>query len=121
MEINELIRIKFVSYEEALEYCNEHSISHMNIGFIDDYYFIDIDKKIFNQYNTNTNTNTKSNNLKRTATSAPAVYIVVYIDNETDHIIEWKVLANNKDEAKEMCEKTLGDDCYKVVDVYRFV
>lgn len=119
MEINELIRIKFVSYEEALEYCNEHSISHMNIGFINDYYFIDIDKKIFNQYNTNTNT--KSNNLKRTATSAPAVYIVVYIDNETDLTIEWRVLANSKDEAKEMCEKTLGDDCYKVVDVYRFV
>ena len=112
--MNELVRIKFVSYEEALEYCNEHSISHMNIEFIDDYYFIDIDKKIFNQYNTNTNT-------KRTATSASAVYIVVYIDNDTDRTIEWKVTANSKDEAKEICERTLGDDCYKVVDVYRFI
>lgn len=116
MEITEFIRIKFVSYEEALEYCNEHSISHMNIGFIDDYYFIDIDKKIFNQYNTNTNTNTK-----RTATSISAVYIVVYIDNDTDRTIEYKVLANSKDEAKKICKRTLGNDCYKVVDVYRFI
>ena len=116
-EINKLVRIKFVSYEEALEYCNEHSINHMNIGLINDYYFIDVSENTFKQ----NKINTKSNNLKRLATSASAVYIVVYIDNDTDRTIEWKVLANSKDEAKEICEKTLGNECYKVVDVYRFV
>ena len=115
-EIRKLIKIKFVSYKEALEYCNEHSISPMKIGFDNDYYSLYIDKEIFNQYNTNTNTNTK-----RTATSTSAVYIVVYIDNDTDRTIEWKVTANSKDEAKEICERTLGNDCYKVVDVYRFI
>lgn len=117
MEIRKLIKIKFVSYKEALEYCNEHSISPLKIGFDNDYYSLYIDTEIFNQYNTNT----KSNNLKRMAASVSTVYIVVYIDNNTDRTIEWKVIANSEDEAKEICERTLGNECYKVVDVYRFV
>lgn len=96
--------IKFPTYSEAKEYCDDNNIDYHLIQYNGDYSTVDVN------FNDVIDTSIESD-------MKECCYKICFV-NSLDKTSYITIIAHNKDEAIKIAKKKLGKEIYRIVDVF---